>query len=126
MEGAEGMAMKFHGNVRGEGRVNLLALFASKPHVFKCGALEFKVPQKEVSKRSSITYFFGGVTFGNFFWAILALLSLSCHFFARLFLFAGLLLVNCSELFFAIPSLFWFPEISNFCGIIPDPRSDDV
>ena len=27
------MAMKFHGNVRGEARVNFLALFASKPHI---------------------------------------------------------------------------------------------
>ena len=34
------MAMKFHGNVRGEVRVNFLALFASKPHIFMCGALK--------------------------------------------------------------------------------------
>ena len=33
------MAM-FHGNVRGEVRVNFLALFASKPHIFMCGALK--------------------------------------------------------------------------------------
>ena len=32
--GAEGMAMKFHGNVRGEARVNFLALLASKSHIF--------------------------------------------------------------------------------------------
>ena len=32
--------MKFHGNVRGEVRVNFLALFASKPHIFMCGALK--------------------------------------------------------------------------------------
>ena len=31
--------MKFHGNVRGEVRVNFLALFASKPDTFMCGAL---------------------------------------------------------------------------------------
>ena len=34
------MVMKFHGNVRGEVRVNFLALFASKPHIFMCGALK--------------------------------------------------------------------------------------
>ena len=34
------MVMKFHGNVRGEVRVNFLALFASKPHSFTCGALK--------------------------------------------------------------------------------------
>ena len=38
--GAESMVMKFHGNVRGEVRVNILALFASKPHIFMCGALK--------------------------------------------------------------------------------------
>ena len=32
--------MKFHDNVWGEVRVNFLALFASKPHIFKCGALK--------------------------------------------------------------------------------------
>ena len=32
--------MKFHGNVRGEVRVNFVALFASKPHIFMCGALK--------------------------------------------------------------------------------------
>ena len=31
------MAMKFHGNVQNEVRVNFLALFASKPHIFMCG-----------------------------------------------------------------------------------------
>ena len=35
------MVMKFHGNVRGEVRVNFLALLASKPHIFMCGALKF-------------------------------------------------------------------------------------
>ena len=34
------MVMKFHGNVRGEVRVNFLALFASKPHIFMLGALK--------------------------------------------------------------------------------------
>ena len=34
------MAIKFHGNVRGEVRVNFVAPFASKPHVFMCGALK--------------------------------------------------------------------------------------
>ena len=34
------MVMKRNGNVRGEVRVNFLALFASKPHVFMCGALK--------------------------------------------------------------------------------------
>ena len=38
--GAESMVVKFHGNVRGEVRVNFLALFASKPHIFMCGALK--------------------------------------------------------------------------------------
>ena len=33
------MVMKLHGNVRGEVRVNFLALSASKPHNFMCGAL---------------------------------------------------------------------------------------
>ena len=40
IRGAEGMVMKFHGNVRGEVRVNFLALFASKPHIFMCGTLK--------------------------------------------------------------------------------------
>ena len=40
VRGAESMVMKFHGNVRGEVRVNFLALFASKPHNFMCGALK--------------------------------------------------------------------------------------
>ena len=31
---------KKYGNVRGEVRVNFLALFASKPHIFMCGALK--------------------------------------------------------------------------------------
>ena len=39
-EGAESMVMKFHANVRGEVRVNFLTLFASKPHIFMCGALK--------------------------------------------------------------------------------------
>ena len=34
------MVMTFHGNVRGEVRVNFLALFASKRHIFMCGALK--------------------------------------------------------------------------------------
>ena len=34
------MVMKFHGNVQVEVRVNFLALFASKTHIFMCGALE--------------------------------------------------------------------------------------
>ena len=34
------MVMKKHGNVRGEVRVNFLALFASKPHIFICGSLK--------------------------------------------------------------------------------------
>ena len=34
------MVMKFHGNVRGEVRVNFLVLFASKPHIFMCDALK--------------------------------------------------------------------------------------
>ena len=33
------MAMRFHGNVRGEVRVNFLALLPSKPRIFRCGAL---------------------------------------------------------------------------------------
>ena len=33
------MAMKFHSNVRGEVRVNFLALSASKPHIFMRAAL---------------------------------------------------------------------------------------
>ena len=32
--------MQFHGNVRGEVRMNFLALFASKPNIFMCGALK--------------------------------------------------------------------------------------
>ena len=38
--GAEGMAMKFHGDVRGEVRVNFLTPFASKSHIFICGTLK--------------------------------------------------------------------------------------
>ena len=34
------MVMKNNGNVRGEVRVSFLALFASKPHIFMCGALK--------------------------------------------------------------------------------------
>ena len=34
------MVMKLHGNVRGEVRVNFLALFASKAHIFMCGTLK--------------------------------------------------------------------------------------
>ena len=34
--GAESVVMKFHGNVPGEVRVNFLALFPSKPHIFIC------------------------------------------------------------------------------------------
>ena len=34
------MVMEFHGNVRGEVRVNILALLASKPHIFMCSALK--------------------------------------------------------------------------------------
>ena len=37
---AESMVMKFHGNVRGEVRVNFRALFASEPHIFMCGTLK--------------------------------------------------------------------------------------
>ena len=40
LRGAGSIAMKFHGNVHGELRVNFLALFASKPDIFICGALE--------------------------------------------------------------------------------------
>ena len=36
----ESMVMKFHGNVRGEVRVNFLAPLASKPQIFMCGALK--------------------------------------------------------------------------------------
>ena len=39
--GAESMVMKFHGNVWGEVRVNFLALFCLKPHIFMCGALQW-------------------------------------------------------------------------------------
>ena len=38
--GAKSMAMKFHGNIRGNVRVNFLDPFASKPHIFMCGALK--------------------------------------------------------------------------------------
>ena len=38
---SKSMAMRFHGNVCGEVRVNFLALFASKTHIFMCGALKF-------------------------------------------------------------------------------------
>ena len=34
------MVMQRNGNVRGEVRVNFLALYASKPHIFMCGALK--------------------------------------------------------------------------------------
>ena len=34
------MVLKKHGNLRGEVRVNFLALFAFKPHIFMCGALK--------------------------------------------------------------------------------------
>ena len=39
-QGVESMVRKFHGNVRGEVRVNFLALSASKPHAFMCFALK--------------------------------------------------------------------------------------
>ena len=38
--GAESMAKKFHGKVHDKVPVNFLALFASKPHIFMCGALK--------------------------------------------------------------------------------------
>ena len=38
--GKKNMVMKFHGNVRGNVRVNFLALFALKPHIFMHGALK--------------------------------------------------------------------------------------
>ena len=41
------MVVKFHGNVRGEVRVNFLARFASKPHIFMCGALKFQGRKKQ-------------------------------------------------------------------------------
>ena len=34
MRGTRSMVMIFHGNVRGEVRVNFLAFFASEPHIF--------------------------------------------------------------------------------------------
>ena len=37
--GAESMVMKVHGNVRGEIRVNFLAFFVSKLHIFMRGSL---------------------------------------------------------------------------------------
>ena len=40
IRGVESMVIKFHGNVRGEVRVNFLALFASKLYIFMCGALK--------------------------------------------------------------------------------------
>ena len=40
LRGAESMVMKFHGNVRGEVRVNFLTLFSSKSHIVMCGALK--------------------------------------------------------------------------------------
>ena len=41
--GAERMAMTFYGNVCGKVRVNFLAMFASKPRIFMCGALKLFV-----------------------------------------------------------------------------------
>ena len=58
--GAESMAMKFHGNLRGKVRVNFLALFASKPHIFMRGALdEFRVVRANVCLNFAIPMLFG-------------------------------------------------------------------
>ena len=57
--GAESMVMKFHGNVRGEFRVNFLALFASKPHIFMCGALKLSgIVRTNVRLNIAIPMFF--------------------------------------------------------------------
>ena len=46
------MVMKKHGNVRGEVRVNFLALFASKPHIFMCSALKLSgIVRANVNRR---------------------------------------------------------------------------
>ena len=57
--GAESMVMKFHGNVQGEVRVNFLALFAPKPHIFICGALKLSwIVRANVRLNIAIPMFF--------------------------------------------------------------------
>ena len=51
---------EFHGNVRGKVRVNLLALFASKPHILMCGALKlFRIVRANVRLNFAIPILFG-------------------------------------------------------------------
>ena len=49
------MAMKFHGNVRDEVRVNFLAPFLTGRHIFMCGALKlFRIVRADVRLNFSI------------------------------------------------------------------------
>ena len=58
------MVMKKHGNVRGEVRVNFLALFASKPHIFMCGALKSSgIVRANVRLNIAIAMFFLSLKF---------------------------------------------------------------
>ena len=57
------MVMKKHGNVRGEIRVNFLALFASKPHILMCGALKLSgIVRANVRLDIAIAMFFLSLT----------------------------------------------------------------
>ena len=58
--------MKFHGNVRGEVRVNFLALFASKPHIFMCGAPKLSgIVRANVRLNIAITMLFLSLKFSG-------------------------------------------------------------
>ena len=53
------MVMKFHGNVRGEVWVNFLAILASKPRIFICGALKLSgIVRANVRLKIAIPMFF--------------------------------------------------------------------
>ena len=64
--GAESMAMKFYGNVRGEVRVDFLLLTASKPHIFMWGALTlFRIVRAKVRLNFAIPSMFWSQTYGS-------------------------------------------------------------
>ena len=66
VRGAESMVMKFHGNVRGEVQVNFLALFASKPHIFVCGALKLSgIVRANVRLNIAILMLFVSLSWGE-------------------------------------------------------------
>ena len=57
------MVMQFHRNVRGELRVNFLALYALKPQILMCGALKLSgIVRANVRLNIAIPILFGSLT----------------------------------------------------------------